>query len=91
MYKVLKAFVDLQDDEYLYKKDDEYPRKGYSPSKERVNELATNKNRLHKPLIKAIKGTEVVGEVVQQVVQQEEKPQEESQTAAPKKRGRNKK
>ena len=51
MYKVIITFADLQDEKHVYGIGDEYPRKGYSPSAERVDELSTGKNLLHKPLI----------------------------------------
>jgi len=51
MYKVIKAFADLQDQKHVYKIGDEYPRKGYSPSGERVEELLSDKNKTGKPLI----------------------------------------
>ena len=81
-YKVIRAFADLQDNNHIYSDGDEYPRKGYSPSKERIDELLTEKNRIHKPLIQLVEGSTVVQEpetVVQAVVEE------------PKKRGRKKK
>ena len=53
-YVVLSEFADLQDGKHVYGIGDEYPRKGYSPSAERVAELSTGKNLLHKPLIQKI-------------------------------------
>ena len=53
-YIVLSEFADLQDEEHVYGIGDEYPRKGYSPSAERVDELSTWKNLLHKPLIQKV-------------------------------------
>ena len=38
-YKVLEYFTDLQDGEHAYNVGDEYPRKGYSPSDKRIEEL----------------------------------------------------
>lgn len=52
MYKVICTFADSQDDNYIYNAGDEYPHAGYSPSGERIDELATSKNRLGKPLIR---------------------------------------
>lgn len=43
-YKVIAYFEDLQDDNRPYRVGDVYPRKGYTPSKRRIDELATNKN-----------------------------------------------
>ena len=53
MYEVLWAFKDLQDDEYRYEKGDSYPRTGYKPTDERIDELSGSNNKRGKPLIKA--------------------------------------
>ena len=55
-YKVIKAFADLQDCNHSYFPGDEYPRKGYSPTPERIDELLSDKNRIHTPLIKIAMG-----------------------------------
>ena len=65
-YKVIKAFADLQDNKHVYGIGDEYPRKGYSPTAERIAELSTGKNLLQKPLIQAIDEPEVVQEAVKE-------------------------
>jgi hypothetical protein len=49
-YVVIKDFTDLQDENYIYRVGDKYPRKG-KPKKERVEELMTDKNRRGEPLI----------------------------------------
>lgn len=54
MYKVIERFADLQDYNHLYEVGDTYPREGMLPLPERVEELASNKNRLRIPLIKEI-------------------------------------
>lgn len=51
-YIVLENFYDLEDDKRLYKKGAVYPRKGYKPTKERIEALLTNKNRVGRPFIK---------------------------------------
>ena len=79
-YVVIVTFADLKDSNYIYNKGDEYPRKGYSPSKERVDSLLTGNNLLHTPLIERIEEPKpVVQEVVGAVVEE------------PKRRGRKKK
>lgn len=55
MYKVIAAFVDLQDGKHPYSVGDAFPRKGLTVTEERLEELAGSKNRLHKPLIEAVK------------------------------------
>lgn len=54
MYRVIKHFVDLQDNNYKYDVGDAYPRKGLNVLQSRINELATNKNLQKTPLIKEI-------------------------------------
>ena len=46
MYKVIRAFRDLKNDEYVYEVGDIYPVEGYKPTKTRIKELlkGTNKN-----------------------------------------------
>ena len=54
MYKVIKHFTDLQDNNFAYNVGDEYPRKGLSVLPSRIKELATDKNRQGCPLIEEI-------------------------------------
>lgn len=54
MYKVIKYFVDLQDNNYKYYVGDTYPRKKLNVLPSRIKELATNKNLQKTPLIKEI-------------------------------------
>lgn len=51
MYKVIKPFTDLQDNNYAYKEGDTYPRKGVEVMPSRAKELATTENRRHEALI----------------------------------------
>jgi hypothetical protein len=76
-YIVLSEFADLQDEKHVYGIGDEYPRKGYSPSAERVDELSTWKNLLHKPLIQKVEEVEEpekVEEVETEAVEEVEEP-----------------
>ena len=61
-YKVIKAFTDMQDNNYAYDpKDPErntYPRKGLNVLQSRINELASSKNRQGWPLIEEIPDVE---------------------------------
>ena len=52
-YKVIHSFKDLQDNMYIYKVGDIYPRQGVHVDKERIDELKTARNKIGKPLIKA--------------------------------------
>ena len=58
MYKVIKHFTDLQDNNLAYNVGDEYPRKGLSVLPSRINELASSKNRQGCPLIEEIPDVE---------------------------------
>ena len=52
MYTVLVRFVDLQDNGFVYNVGDTYPRKGIEPTADRIDELASNRNKRGLPLIK---------------------------------------
>ena len=54
MYKVIKSFTDLQDNNYAYYVGDTFPRNSAEVDVERIAELASNKNRLGVPLIEEI-------------------------------------
>ena len=58
MYKVIKHFTDMQDNNFAYNVGDEYPRKGMSVLPSRIRELATDKNRQGVPLIEEIPDVE---------------------------------
>lgn len=58
MYKVIKHFTDLQDNNFAYNVGDEYPRKGLSVLPSRIKELASDKNRQGCPLIEEIPDVE---------------------------------
>ena len=54
MYKVLKHFVDLTDNNHEYHTGDTFPRDGLKVTKARFTELSTDKNRRGFPLIAEI-------------------------------------
>lgn len=58
MYKVIKHFTDLQDNNFAYNVGDEYPRKWLSVLPSRIKELASDKNRQGCPLIEEIPDVE---------------------------------
>lgn len=58
-YKVIKHFVDLQDNNHKYDEGDTYPRKGLKVMQSRINELAGNENRQGEPLIKEVEEPKV--------------------------------
>lgn len=57
MYKVIKHFTDMQDNNFAYNVGDEFPRKGMSVLPSRIKELAGKKNRQGCPLIEEIEDT----------------------------------
>ena len=54
MYKVIKSFTDLQDNNYAYSVGDTFPHDGVEVDAERIAELSSDKNRLGVPLIEVI-------------------------------------
>lgn len=55
MYKAVRYFTDLQDNNYPYKAGDTFPRKGLDVTAERLEELSTSKNRRGIPVIEEVK------------------------------------
>ena len=51
MYRVIKAFTDLKDNNHAYSVGDTFPHNGVEVDAERIAELASDKNRLGVPLI----------------------------------------
>ena len=70
MYKVIKHFTDMQDNDYPYNVGDKYPREGIEVSQIRLCELSGSENRRGVPLIKKIPA------------RQPEKPSEEKKDEA---------
>ena len=54
MYKVIKPFTDLQDNNYAYYVGDTFPHNGVDVGAERIAELASDKNRRGIPLIEEV-------------------------------------
>ena len=54
MYRVIKAFTDLQDNNHAYSVGDTFPHNGIEVDAERIAELASDKNRRGVPLIEEI-------------------------------------
>ena len=54
MYKVIKSFTDLQDNNYAYYVGDTFPHNGVEVDAERIAELSSCKNRLCVPLIEEV-------------------------------------
>lgn len=54
MYVTIAYFTDLQDEGHPYEVGDVYPRKGLTPSPERITELSGSANRRGLPLIEEV-------------------------------------
>ena len=54
MYKVIKSFTDLQDNNHAYSVGDTFPHNGGDVDAERIAELSGDKNRLGVPLIEEV-------------------------------------
>lgn len=63
MYRVIKRFKDLQDDNYIYNAGDTYPREGMTPGKRRIKELESDKNRRGTPLIEEVAEDDADGDM----------------------------
>lgn len=59
MFKVIKRFKDLKDDNYIYEVGAEFPRKGAKASEERIKELSSKNNKQGQPLIVEVKEEKV--------------------------------
>ena len=51
---VYSRFKDLEDNNHIYRKGDVYPREGLEPTKERIKELSSKKNKIGEVLIKKV-------------------------------------
>ena len=58
-YKVIEAFVDLQNGGHRYHVGDVFPHDGIAVSEKRINELSSAENRRKMPLIKKVDEVEV--------------------------------
>ena len=54
MYKVVKYFIDLQDNNHPYNAGDVFPRSGVTATDERLAELAGSENKQGVPLIQLV-------------------------------------
>jgi hypothetical protein len=55
MYKVVKYFTDLQDNNHAYNAGDIFPREGVTVTEGRIAELAGSDNKQGQPLIAEVK------------------------------------
>ena len=54
MYRVIKSFTDLKDNNYAYYVGDTFPHNGVEVGAERIAELASTQNRRRIPLIEEV-------------------------------------
>lgn len=94
MYKVIKYFTDLQDNNHAYNVGDIFPHDGMEVTENRIKELSTDINRRHMPLIEEVAETETA-EPFENLMNPPEEPEEapeeepeEAVEATKKKRGR---
>lgn len=62
MYKVIKHFIDLHDNDHSYEEGDIFPREGITVKPERIAELAGSNNKQKTPLIVLVEETDESGE-----------------------------
>lgn len=90
MYKVVYKFKDLSDDEHVYNVDDIFPREGHEVSFARIRELASDKNKIGKPLIEEVVEKEVEEPIIEDV-EEVEPIEDEIIEPTPKKKKKKKK
>lgn len=64
-YVAIEHFEDAEDNNIAYDKHTVYPREGYEPSEERIQELLSDKNRRGRPVIAKLKYVESQEEALQ--------------------------
>lgn len=86
MYRVKRFFTDLQDKDHPYYAGDSFPRVGKDVTPERIEELASSRNKQGMPLIEFVPD---MNELESPIDEPEEKPVETAEERP--KRGRKKK
>lgn len=79
MYKVIKRFKDLQDDNYVYNTGDLFPREGLVVSEDRINELLSSSNLIGEPIIEHIEEASSLTEEGHQESEADETPSDEGE------------
>ena len=75
---VYKKFKDLEDNNHIYKQGDIYPREGLEPTKKRISELSSKKNKIGEILIKKIEESKENKEAIEDEKTEEPKENQES-------------
>lgn len=71
MYRVVRFFRDLQDNNHAYHVGEQFPHNGMKVSEDRLKELSTDANRRHVPLIEKAEDEVVEAESVAEDATQE--------------------
>ena len=82
MYKVIVRFADMQDKNHIYEIGDVFPRDGKTVTDKRIAELASDANKVGKPVIEEVElaSVEEVPEITEEIIEDvpdevvEEKP-----------------
>lgn len=91
MYKVVKYFTDLQDNNYAYSVGDTYPRVGLQPTEKRYAELSGSSNKQGTPLIEVVTEEEIITDDISEIViNTDEITEDEPEEEKPKKLKRRK-
>lgn len=90
MYRVIKFFRDIQDNNHAYHVGDTFPHGRMAVSEERLLELSTDANRRHEPLIEKVEEEpKEAKEPVEGFMNPPEEPEQKEDAPKPKKkRGR---
>ena len=78
MYKVIKLFADLHDNDHVYQPGDVFPREGITVTAERLTELAGSKNKQGVPLIEKVEDTGMNAPEEPDAVSPTEKPKKKT-------------
>lgn len=62
MFKVIRYFTDLQDNNHPYNVGDTFPRDGMTVTADRITELSSSANKQGVPLIEEVRGAEETAE-----------------------------
>ena len=54
MYEVIRQFCDREQSDHIFEVGDKYPLEGYTPSKERISNLANGNNEYGEIYIKSV-------------------------------------
>lgn len=91
MYKAIRFFTDLHDNNFAYHAGDTFPRDGLAVTADRITELSTAANKQGVPLIEEVRGAEETAETAAENPAVDEADKAAPVEDEPKKRGRKRK